>query len=85
MRSTFFGFGCGFLLLSLSGCGDDDEGSPHDNLSPDCQAIVDACHEVDLGSGPAHDCHAAGEANSAGVCTERLPNCLSVCQESGGD
>jgi hypothetical protein len=80
VRATFFSIGCGLLLLGLSGCGDDDEGSPHDNLSPDCKAIVDACHEADPGSGTAHDCHETGEANNAGMCTEMLSNCLSACQ-----
>lgn len=84
MRATFFSFGCGLLLLSLSGCGD-DEGSPHDDLEPDCKAIVDACHSVDPGSGPAHECHEIGEANNAARCTEHLPSCRSACQESGGD
>jgi hypothetical protein len=85
VRSTFFNISCGLLLLALSGCGDDED-SPHDNLSPNCKAIVDACHEADPGEeGAAHQCHETGEANNAGQCTEALPNCLSVCQESGGD
>ena len=70
-------------LLSLSGRRR-RRGAPT-TISPNSLAIVDACHEADPGSGTAHECHEAGEANNAGVCTERLPNCLSACQESGGD
>lgn len=82
MRSTFFGLGCGVLLLALGGCGDDDEGSGHEDLEPACQTIVDACHEADPGSGEPHDCHVLAEENNAGACTENLGRCTSACQES---
>jgi hypothetical protein len=80
VRRTFFGLGCGVLLLVIVGCGDDDEHSGHGDLEPDCQAIVDACHEADPGSGPAHDCHVLAEENNAGTCAEQRASCVSVCQ-----
>ncbi len=83
MRRTFFGFGCGLVLLALGGCGDDEEHAGHGDLAPDCQAIVDACHEVDPGSGEANDCHVLAEKNDASVCTEHRASCVSVCQEQG--
>lgn len=84
MRTTFFGLGCGVLLLALGGCGDDDDHSGHGNLAPDCQAIVDVCHEADRGSGEAHDCHVLAEENDASLCTEHRASCTSVCQEVDG-
>ena len=34
-------------------------------LRPSCELIVAACHDVDPGSGPIHDCHELGHAETA--------------------
>ena len=47
---------------------------------PDCEAIVEACHDVDPGSGPAHDCHeAAHDAASNDACAPLVASCLATC------
>jgi len=47
---------------------------------PDCEAIVEACHDVDPGAGPAHDCHeAAHDAASNADCTPLVTSCLAAC------
>ena len=55
------------LLLVLvplaAGCGDDA-----DDPIPECEAIAEACHPVDPGTGPIHECHENAEAASTGPC-----------------
>lgn len=47
---------------------------------PDCEAIVEACHDVDPGAGPAHDCHeAAHDAAANAECTPLVTSCLAAC------
>ncbi len=47
---------------------------------PDCEAIVEACHDVDPGAGPAHDCHeAAHDAASNAECTPLVASCVAAC------
>lgn len=46
-----------------------------------CDQIVAACHPLDTGSGPAHDCHEAAEAAEATEesCAARKAECLTAC------
>jgi hypothetical protein len=59
--------------LALVGCGDEPAGS--------CERIIEACHEKDTGSGLAHDCHEAAEAEGATdeSCSELEDDCLEGC------
>lgn len=61
--------------FSLTGCDDDPAGS--------CERIVEACHEKDTGSGVAHDCHEAAEAEGATdeACADLEEDCLAGCAE----
>ena len=46
-----------------------------------CGRIIDACHELDEGSGPIHDCHEDAEADDATeeTCADREDECLALC------
>jgi hypothetical protein len=62
------------LLVSLCACGDDDE------RPAECTEISEACHELDSGSGPAHDCHeGAHDAWSREECVAMRASCLAAC------
>ena len=60
---------------ALVGCGDDPAGS--------CDRIAEACHDQDSGSGTAHDCHEAVEAEDATdeSCAELEEDCVAACAE----
>lgn len=62
------------VLACAAACGDDDE------LPEECAAIAEACHAVDPGSGPIHDCHenAEGEWDRA-ECTANSASCMTLC------
>lgn len=62
-------------FLASTACKDDPVGS--------CERIVEACHELDTGSGLAHDCHELAEAADAtdAKCSEKEDECLAGCVE----
>jgi hypothetical protein len=50
-----------------------------------CDRIVEACHDVDPGSGPIHDCHEDAEAAEAAsdadeICADREDDCIALCK-----
>ena len=73
------------LATSLAGCtstpSTSDSGvDAHSTLLPHCQEIIDACHEVDPGSGPAHDCHeVAHDATMDSECEPVAESCVAMC------
>jgi hypothetical protein len=75
------------------GCKDahsDDHGSTssggHTSPYPSCNEILEACHEVDVGAGPVHDCHdQAHEATSDAPCVPVKANCLKICGDAKAD
>jgi hypothetical protein len=68
------------LLIAAGGCGGDDE------TPPECEEIFEACHDVDPGSGPIHECHENSEEEwSRSECQENLAMCLEVCSEAEAD
>lgn len=73
------------LLAFSPACGDDhdDDHDTEETLTGDCKAISDACHELDDGTGEAHECHEVAHAGKAADCTEHLEHCLETC--AGGD
>lgn len=68
------------LAFLLVACGDDD-GPPE---SGNCARIVAACHDLDPGSGPIHDCHEVGHDEVESACIERIAYCLVACSPSDG-
>lgn len=76
-------------LLSLfalsTACGDDhdDDHEGEEALEGDCKAISDACHDVDDGSGEAHECHEVAHEGKSAACGEHVEHCLEVCAHGG--
>ena len=72
----------------LPSCSDDehDHGQPtkHTTSSPMCQAIMDACHPLDVGQGPIHDCHDVATSANETTCTARRDACLATCGVDAG-
>lgn len=74
-----------FVGLSLLACGSN---SPPDTPAgasfASCKAIVDACHEVDEGTGPVHECHdLSHEASTDEACAARKTECVAICTSAG--
>ncbi len=67
-------------------CSDDhdhDEGGAHTSAFPSCQTIIDACHPLDVGDGPIHDCHEVGHGTGAteANCAAKKTECLATCKK----
>jgi hypothetical protein len=82
-------FFCFSFLAGAAACGDDDHHHSHDSgttaVPQACQDITDACHDVDMGSGPAHDCHENAHAFPiAERCEADRAMCLAVCLGDAG-
>lgn len=55
----------------------------HTSEFPSCEVIVEACHPLDMGEGPIHDCHElAHEATSDEPCAAQKDACLATCVAS---
>jgi hypothetical protein len=82
MQTTSFGPTLAALGLLLAvGC---SSSLPSVSTTPpDCEAIVDACHPKDPGSGPVHDCYetaqTAGTAHDAKTCADKKVACVTLC------
>ncbi|MDB4996901.1 MAG: hypothetical protein JWM74_4333 [Myxococcaceae bacterium] len=84
MQTTSFGFvSVAIAALGLclaAGC---SSSLPAVTTTPDCDAIVDACHPKDPGSGPVHECHETAEtaaaAHDAKTCTDKKNACVALC------
>ena len=52
----------------------------------ECEEITEACHAVDPGSGPIHDCHEYSEemGRTAAECRAMSASCLAICVADGG-
>jgi hypothetical protein len=62
------------------------DGGAHTSAFASCQAILDACHEVDTGEGPIHDCHdVAHDATSEETCAPKKAACLATCAAAAAD
>jgi hypothetical protein len=82
-------------LVVLAGCGDDDpadtdgavdEGGSHpENLASEaCQAIMDACHDVDTGEGEISECHEIAHADVDSDCMAESDRCIDLCEAADG-
>jgi hypothetical protein len=78
-------FGVSVALLAACGGG---SSAPQDAgpYPASCQQISDACHHVDPGSGPIHDCHeTAHDVATIAACEAVLDECVELCHAAAGD
>jgi len=70
-------------MFAWTGCDDhDDADHGHGSSFPSCEAIINACHEVDRGEpGTIHDCHETAHDLSAteAACAAVKDNCVATC------
>jgi hypothetical protein len=77
-----------FVLVSAAlvvfACSDDEHSHGHTSF-PACEEISSACHDLDTGSGFAHDCHElAHGAKDEATCTAKKAECLAGCAKTDG-
>ncbi|MBZ0119130.1 MAG: hypothetical protein K8H88_19195, partial [Sandaracinaceae bacterium] len=71
----------GLFIAACSGT----SGTPDAGFPQSCQDIIDACHEVDPGTGPIHDCHeTAHDVGTAAACDPIAANCVAMCMAFDG-
>ncbi len=76
-----------FVAFALAGCPTDENGGDTGILTfPDCEAIIEACHDVDDGTpGMASDCHdLAHDADSNDDCAPMRAACVTACMAIDG-
>ncbi|MGE0789137.1 MAG: hypothetical protein AB7S26_25920 [Sandaracinaceae bacterium] len=74
-RNVFFAAMAALGLFAI-GCDDGDPVTPQS-----CTDIINACHEVDPGTGEAHECHeTAHDVGTAEACDPIAVNCVAVCE-----
>jgi hypothetical protein len=66
------------LFVFAAGCGGSASES-EEELTPSCQAIADACHELDTGPGEIRDCHESSESSTEEQCAATKDDCLAKC------
>jgi hypothetical protein len=90
MKKKIFGAALAAVLVAVAwGCSSDDDQKPssssggdHTSPYPSCQAILDACHPLDVGEGPIHDCHElAHEEGTEQTCAAKKAECLTTCSK----
>lgn len=65
------------LLGLLTAC----DGGEHPPGAESCQAIIDACHDVDTGPGEISDCHdTAHDEGTAAACDPIEDRCVMLCE-----
>lgn len=76
-----------FVGLSLLACGSNNlPETPAGASFASCKAIVDACHDVDEGVGPVHECHdLSHEATTDEACAARKTECVATCKAAAND
>lgn len=77
-------------LGTLGGCSKDDAPAAadhdHDDVPAECAAIIEACHERDLGvPGKAHTCHENAHDGTAEKCAAVQTECIAACNALGTD
>jgi len=61
---------------------EDDDGAEEDHggeAPAVCQEITDVCHDADMGSGMAYDCHEQAHENDAAQCEMIHDACIAFC------
>jgi len=82
--------GAVLLVLGAGACGDEGSSSnTHEPITPECEAIMRACHPVDFGyPGEIHDCHGFAHENHASDCSAHRDECVAAClaaSDAGAD
>jgi hypothetical protein len=80
-RAAFSAIAACFLFAA---CGSDDE----EPSRADCEAIFEACHPFDTGSGHIHECHESAESSwTPAQCATEKAGCLAACvaSDAGSD
>jgi hypothetical protein len=73
-------FGALLVIVMTGACSDgESSGHSHEELAPDCEALMHACHLVDIGEGEVHECHEVAHHNQSADCTSRRDSCVGVC------
>ena len=72
-------FGAVLVIVVAGACSDGESGHSHEELAPDCDAIMHACHMVDVGEGEVRQCHEIAHHNQAAECISRRDTCVGVC------
>lgn len=66
------------LVVGLVGC----DGDGHHGTAESCQRIIDACHDVDPGTGEIHSCHeTAHDDGTATACDPIADRCVMLCED----
>jgi hypothetical protein len=90
MKQIFWTALAAALVAVAWGCSSDDDkgqssssssgGDEHTSPFPSCQAILTACHPLDVGEGPIHDCHElAHDDGTEEKCAAKKAECLTTC------
>jgi hypothetical protein len=66
----------GFVAAFALGCSDEE------GIAPECQALIDLCHDKDMGTGVPHECHEFGEdpASTSVQCAAKKTECDAACK-----
>lgn len=62
-----------------NGGGQAGAGGSSDDGALECEVVGELCHEADLGSGPAHDCHELGHDGDGPACHAQFSSCIHTC------
>jgi hypothetical protein len=73
------------LVASLAGCpttsSPTGDAGDHHSAFPDCEAVIEACHDVEDASPEALECHnVAHEAASNDDCAPTRVECVALCE-----
>lgn len=77
----------------LVGCGDDhshdedEDGHDHGEYTEACQAIIDACHDIDDATDPdIVECHTdIAHENHDAMCVSEGERCIALCEAAAAD
>jgi hypothetical protein len=83
-----------FYVVACAACSDSEGTTPEQDAAIDsdayvkpeagpgmsCANIANACHDVDPGTGPQHDCHELGHTGELTECQAREAECIALCQ-----
>lgn len=77
----------GCVGLAVVACGDDDHGHADagGDYGPTCGEIIDACHDVDTGTGRISECHDIAHEEVESECVAIVDECVPLCVAAASD